>query len=793
MFHFNPILTFRNLYRHKSTSVISICGFTLGLVSTIFLYFYISSELSYDSFHKDGDQIYRAIRLSGINDDAYRIGVTSGPYARALENDFPSAITSSTRAYPQDGLISFGNKKFKENKLLFADANFFEFFSFPLVYGEPESVLAEANSAVISRATAKKYFGESDPIGQLLEVDNEFQFIITGIMEDPINKSHLEFDIVLTISFFDRFSWFSDWWNNGLMTYVKIPTPEMAANVGSGLADFMDKYFADDFEESGNRVDLMLEPLNDIYFNNDTRYDWARHGNINAVYILGLVAIAILFIACFNYVNLSIAQSFMRTREVGVRKVLGVRKWRLTLQFLGESFMILSIAMLFSIGICQLINPIFNRFFELQINLNWLDPGVWIFFVIVFAIILLTSGIYPAILLSSFRPIAALKGSKVSSGRSGIRKGLVISQFAISIFLIITTLLIAEQNNYMNTKDLGFRKDAVILVDLDNSEIRRSGDVFKERLLNNTNVIKASNVSGEPGGFHDASSFKISGLEENVRMRTLFADTDYLELFEIELMAGRDFSLDLDSDTANVMIFNEQAVKELGLTPEELIGRKASMPGWGIENSSIVGIVSDFHFSTLKDEVEPLAIICGRNQRRLAVKMNPEYLKEGLLFIEQTYKEISPEFPMSYEFLDESLAQLYENEEKQARVFSAFSGISIFLACLGIFGLAAYTAQQRQKELGIRKVLGATPQQIIGLISKDFIFLVIVAAIIAVPVVWFFMEKWLDDYAYRITLSDHWYFFFLGGVSAVVIALLTISFKAYRTAISDPTDSIRNE
>ncbi len=794
MFNFNLVLTFRNLLRHKSTSFINIFGFTLGLVASIFLYFYIYSELSYDSFHKEKDQIYRAARLSGINGSPYSIGVTSGPFAEALLNDYPDDINAATRALPENGLVSFEDKKFFEENLLFADANFFEFFSFPLSNGNAKDVLKDANSVVLTQAAAKKYFGDRNPLGEILTVDNQYQFIVSGVMDEFPTKSSLEFDMVFSIQIYDRFDWFQNWWNNGLMTYVHISTPGQAQNVITQLPGFMGKYFGDDFKASGRRVDLTLEPLNDIYFNNKTRFDFLQHGSFESVFILGIVAISILFIACFNYVNLSIAQSFMRAKEVGVRKVLGVPRSRLITQFLGESLMILFFSILLSVGICQLLNPLFNSAFGLDVTLNWTDPNVLFFFAGLVITIMVTSGIYPAILLSSFKPVVVLKGSKLSSGKNvGLRKALVIIQFSISIFLIVATFLIGAQTDYLNNKDLGFDKEAIVTIDLNNSEIRSGLESFKERLLTNSNVRMVSTMSGEPGGFHDASGFILSGVEGNNRMRTAFVDRDYLELFGLEIMAGRGFSNDLSTDEENAMIFNEKAVKEIGLTPEEVIGKRVRMPGWGIENSPVVGIVKDFHFKSLRDDIEPMAIISGGRHRKIAVKVNTEDISSTLLFIDEKYQEVSPNFPISYRFLDQSLEQLYEDEKKQAKVFTAFSGISILLACLGIFGLAAYTAQQRQKELGIRKVLGATPRQIINLISKDFVILVAIATVVASPTVWYFIKNWLGNFAYRIDLPDYWYVFLLGGLIAVVIALLTIIVKTYRAAVADPTQSIRNE
>lgn len=792
MFLFDPVLTLRNLAKHRVTTTINIFGFMLGLVSAFFLYFYVWNELATDRFQANKEQIYRAIRISDLNGTPYHIGVTSGPYAEALRNDFPDAVINTMRALPENGLVSFGEKKFNEQHLLFADAGFFQFFSFPLLVGDPASVLENANSVVISEAMADKYFGDENPLGKILQVDNQYPFQVTGVFKAAPSKSHLEFDMVFTISFYDRFSWFGDWWNNGLMTYVQIPNAAIAEQVNQQLGGFMDKYFGEDFARSGSRVDLTLEPLTDIYFNNETRYDWAQHGNLQTVLILIIVGIAILFIACFNYVNLNIAQSFLRVKEVGVRKVLGVSKKRLIVQFLGESLMVLLIATLLSIGISEALNPAFNTYFGLEVDLRWWSSSFWLLLACTLVLILIIAGLYPSSHMSAISPISAMRGGKISSGKSSIRKVLVTSQFALSIFLIVATLLINAQQHYLNSKDLGFDREAVILVDMDNQQIRSNRQTFKERLLANAQVRSVSHLSGEPGGFHDTSVFLIEGVDENRRMRTLFTDQDFIDLFGLEVVAGRGFDRQLDSDTALVLMINEKALEEIGLTAEELINRNADMPGWGRENLKIIGVVKDYHFSTLKDEIEPLAIQLSPFSRKLAIKVNANAINTSLVFVDEVFRELAPDFPMSYQFLDENLERLYLNEQKQARVFTAFSMVSIFLACLGIFGLAAYTAQLRQKELGIRKVLGATPTQIIRLISKDFIAMVCFGGIVALPGVWYFMNDWLGTFAHRIVLVEHWQQFLIGLIAAVAISLLTVSLKTYQAAGKNPVNSIRH-
>jgi len=792
MFVFNPLLAIRNLNRHRSTSLINVFGFTLGLVAAFFLFFYIQAELSVDDFNQDKEIIYRAVRTSDINGDPYVIGVTSGPYGPALENDFPETVTAMNRAYPQTALMAYEDRRFFEDQLLFADPNFFEFFDFPLLVGDPATVMSTANGVVLSKEMAEKYFGAEDPMGKTLKMDNEYSFIVSGIMDSQSVNSHLEFNMVFNIALFDRFEWFKNWWSNGLITYVKVQTPAEAEYLKGQFPDFIAKYFPED-TKVGRQPNLTLEPLEKVYFNHETRYDRVRHGNLNAIYILILVGVAILFIACFNYVNLAIAQSFIRAKEVGIRKVLGVHKGRLVLQFLGESIMILIVAVLLSIGLCELLNPLFNSFFQIELNLQWLNPSVLTFLILLLIFTLLTSGVYPALLLSSYKPVSILRGGKLAVGNKiGLRKGLVITQFSISIFLIVATLLISIQNNYLNSKELGFDREAVVLIDFNNQEIRRQKDVFKERLLVNSNIVSASSMSGEPGGFHDATVLQVKGTESDFRVRTAFADVDYLNTLGIELVSGRNFDGTRANLDSGAMMINESTLEALGMSADEVLNKDVSLPSFDLQGK-VIGVVKDFHFTSLRDHIEPMVIVNGHWQRVMAVKVTGSSLSETLLFIDEVYSELIPDFPMTYEFLDASLERLYENEQKQARIFSAFSTISVFLACLGIFGLAAYSAQRRQKELGIRKVLGATAKQIIALISKEFVVLVLIGMLVAVPVIWIFIQSWLETYAYRIEILSYWYVFFAGGILSVIIALITVTFKTYRAAVSAPTESIRNE
>lgn len=794
MFIFNPKVAFRNLLMHKSSTVISLLGFIVGLTSVIFLYFYIENEWNYDAFHADKDRIFRVHRTAtDANGATYPIAVTSAPYAPALINDYPGTILSTVRVTAQDGLVTYENRKFYEDKLIFADENFFSFFSYPLKVGDPSSVLSGQYNVVISEEMARKYFGQEDPIGKILDVDNEYKYIVTGVFGEFPNKSHMEFDMVFSMGLFESFDWFDNWWNNGLATYVKTNSSSDVSYLNEQGPVFMEKYLGEDFHKYNTKLGLVFRALPDIYFD-DPRYDpFSLHGSKTDIITLGSVALAILFIACFNYINLTIAQSHKRAKEVGIRKVLGVNKNRLILQFMGESLLILMLAVAVSVGLSELLRAQFNNFFNLNVIFDWQDINVIYFFVTLFIIIILASGLYPALLLSSFQPLKVLKTGKPALGSNIlVRKGLVILQFSLSIFLIIATMLTYLQLNYLKDKELGFDKSATVIIDNNNNEIRENRESFKKALLSSRYVKNVTIASGEPGGFHDATHLEISGLDEAVQMNTVFTDPEYLKTHDIQVAYGRGFDGDLSSEEEHAMVVNEAALKATGLTAEELIGRKAHLSYRDLDRT-IVGVVRDYHFADMKTEIKPLAIVMDEDPRITSVKIDGSNLPTALQAVEEIYSQFAPNFPMTSRLLDDRLADQYREEDKQAKVFTAFSGLSIFLACMGIFGLAAFSAQQRQKELSIRKVLGASVRQVVMLISYEFLILVAVAALLAIPFSWYFINHWLNDFAYRIDVMDHWVIFLLGGLLTTIVAFLTIGIKTYKTAASNPAEIMRYE
>ncbi|MEQ8714163.1 MAG: ABC transporter permease [Cyclobacteriaceae bacterium] len=792
MFQFNPLLALRNLFAYKTTTLINIFGFTLGLTSAIFLYFYISAELKVDSFHTQRDKIYRVLRQNTSQGALYNTGVTSGFFAGALNNDYPDLIQQTMRAYPQPGLISYEDHKYNEEGVLFSDAGFFEFFSYPLLVGDASNVLDQPDKAVISAEYATKYFGNESPIGKTIKYDHEYSFIVSGIFDKSPAKSHLEFDIVLPISHMDRFNWFKNKWSNGLMTYVMMSDLSKVKELESQFPFFMDKYFGEDFEKTNTKMGLVLEKMEDIYFNNDTQFDRVSHGDLGTVLILVLVGCAVLFIASFNYINLSIAQSFKRAKEVSIRKVLGVNRLRLLFQFIGESSIVLLLATAIAILTANLLSNGFQQYFGLEFEMNWFDSQVLMFLGSLNLLILLFSAIYPAMVISGFKPLTVLKGMRVSPAKNhAIRKSLVTLQFAISIFMIAVTLLITSQLDFITNKPLGFKKEAIVLVSINNDEIRSNMTSFKNSLLQRPEVLEISSMSGEPGGFHDASVLEVEGREGSHQFRTVFTDEDYLSVFDIKVIAGRNFEKNMTTDE-NAVIINQNGLKALNLTADELLGQTIDVPMFEVKGK-VIGIAEDYHFTSLKDPIEPIIIARGSYHRRFGIKLNASSVYEVLEAVEQAWQEFSPNYPIQYRMMEDSWYQLYETERRQADVFKALSGMAVVLACMGVFGLVSFTAQQRQKEFGIRKVLGASGRQILQLISREFVLLTTVGTCLALPFAYYFMAEWLDDFSYRIEMGEYWYLFLVSGLLVAIITFVTIAFKTYKTSVSNPVDSIRYE
>lgn len=784
---------FRFFLRSRFFTILNITGFSIGLSSCIIIYLYVQHELSFDRFHKDGDRIYRVIRQSQVNGVPYNIGITSAPFAEALTQDYSNHIQTVTRALPFSSLIQYQDLSFIEERLMLADKNFFQFFSYPLSVGDAASVLSTPNGIVISEAFARKYFGNSDPVGQSLRMDDEYDLVVTGVLAPLPGNSHLQFDAVGSLELISAEEWLHEWWNNSLNTYVQVNTDASVNFLQSAFPSFMDKYFGADFARIGNRIGLSLEPLQEIYFNYATRFETnVAHGDRRYVYIFSSIGFIIILLATINYINLATTQATERAREVGIRKTLGSQRATIALQFMGESSILCFIAALIALAVTQVSVPLLNSNLNLAIPSIADMPRLWLFLIPLIAVLSLLSGVYPAFILSSFTPVKVLKG--IVKGNVEfliIRKGLITFQFTISAAMIIVSIFIGRQLRFMQEADLGFQKDQVLLVALNNEEIRQRQQSLITMLERSPMVASVSSSSGSPGGYHDATTVAVEGLENGLRMRTLFSDENYVQSLGLTMAQGRFFSKEYPSDSLTSVVLNETAVKALGWSNEEAIGKRVRMTMFDSLFRNVVGVVKDFHFVSMKQSIEPLIISFRNRNNNLVIKIASSNPSQAATNVESVWSTFNTGYPIEMRFLDDVLQRMYRSEHSQGRIFTILSVISIVIASLGIFGLASYMAVQRRKEIGIRKILGGTAIQIGVLLIRDLLLLVVIAVIIAIPVCYYGLQKWSESFAYRTEISVD--IFIAGFLSVISIAFIIVAYNAAKTIMESPVKSLRSE
>jgi putative ABC transport system permease protein len=795
MFKNYLLLAVKHLRKQKIFSVINILGLTVGITCCFLIYLFILNELSYDNFHRNGKNIYRIMRTGSMNGEAREVPYVSPAYAPALLNDYPDAIRQAVRVMSDNDLISYKNISYNEKNIFITDSNFFELFDFRLFKGNAANVLKEPSSVVLTQATAKKYFGDEEPVGKVLQFNKNQLLKVTGVCEDVPVNSHLQFDMIISLSTLRSVvtpDWYTQFPSNNLFTYIQLNPAVDAVQFQKRLPAFMDKYLGEYYASSGFKMGLIIKPLNQIYFASDS-FDSVKHGNKKMVYIFMSIAILILVIACINFINLATARAADRSKEVGLRKVLGAVRKQLLGQFIMESVLYASVACLLSVGLLQLLMPAYTNLLGYKLPSFWTNPLVYVFIVGVIIVVGLLAGSYPALLLSSFSPIESLKG-KLKRGKGGafFRKTLVVFQFGISVLLIISVVVIINQMNYVKNTDLGFKKEQSMIVKFDNLDISGKKRQFKNELLAIPAVQSVSLMSGEPGGFHDSYSFETeANAADKFLFNTEFTDLDFVKTLGLKIIAGRDFSESFQTDSAQAALINRNAAAKLGYTPEQAIGKWIRNLSRDSLRRTIVGVVEDYHYVSLKDPIGPLVISPGRDKRLALIKLKSDRLASTIASIKKAYTSAAPDYPFEYNFLDERFDQLYRAEARQESVLSIFSIIAIFIACLGLFGLASYTAIKRTKEIGVRKVLGSSVQNIVLLLSKDLLKPVLLGTLIAIPLGYYAMNKWLQGFAYRI--SFQWWMFALAVVTAVTIAMLTVGLQALKAAIANPVKSLRTE
>jgi putative ABC transport system permease protein len=787
-------IALRKLWSHKVFSFINIMGLAVGITACFLIYLYVHFETSYDAFNTKANRIYRIVTDIKTPSDLLQWNSTSAPIAINIQKDFPE-VESAVRISNQSFLVRMGNMKFQENNTIMADSTLFNIFDFPLVYGDKTTALKEPMSIVLSQSTAKKYFGSTNPVGRnVLLTGKSINATITGVMKEIPENSQVKADMIVSMSsqklIYGQEKADSQWTSFSLVSYLLLKPGTNAKSLAAKLPQFINSHVGDKLKESQMSLTLFLEPLRDVYLYS-TRDD-SKTGNINNVYIFSIIAVFILLIACINFINLTTARSAERAKEVGIRKVIGAARFQLARQFIGESVVISLMAFIFAVLLCSLLLPLFNELAGKQVSTAFFYHPLYLINLFLISIAIgVFAGFYPAVVLSSFKPVTVLKG-RFAGGTKGIflRKGLVIFQFTISIVLIIATVIVFTQLKYMRNQDLGFSKSQTLVID---TNADKNKDAFKESLSSVPGVLSASFSSTVPGNGTMTAYSKMqnkTGEMQTASLDLYFVDFNFIDQYQMKVIAGRTFAKEFATDTTQAMIINESTVKLLGYTsPQEAIDRNFDQ--WG-RKGKIVGVIKDFHYQALQQPIKPLTMrIEPEGYQMLSIKVGSGNLPSTIKSIESKWNHIIPNRPFEYSFLDESFDKQYRAEERFGNLFFNFALLAIFISCLGLLGLASYSTIQRIKEIGVRKVLGASVADIINLLSIDFLKLVLIAFVIASPVAALFMSKWLQDFAYRTYIQ--WWIFLFAGISAIAIAFITISFQAIKAAIANPVKSLRTE
>ncbi|WP_299256275.1 ABC transporter permease [uncultured Aquimarina sp.] len=786
-------IAWRNLWRRRGFTFINITGLSIGMTASFLMLLYVSFELSYDDFHSKADNIYRVVADIKTPSDNIEANITAWAVPPNLEKDFPEII-SAVRINDLNMIVRRDDLKFKEANAIAADSNFFSVFDFKLLQGNPKEVLKKQFSLVLSETTAKKYFGDQNPIGKSLKITEEgYNSTVTGIMKDFPKNSHIQADIILSLTTFTQNlekDLDTQWGSYDAAAYILVNPNINTKQLVAKFPAFLEKHSGEFMKKTKMFVTLSLEPLKGLYL--ESTRGGTGGGSLTNVYIFSIIALFILLIASINFINLTTARSVERAKEVGIRKVMGAEKQQLSLQFIGESIITCLIAFLITILLITVTIPFFN-----EIAGKTISEGLFSNFFNIFELLGISmaigifAGIYPSIVLSSFKPIQVLKGN-FSTGGKGVllRKSLVIIQFTISIILITGTIIIYNQMEYMRNQELGFNKDHLLVLEAESSKSQLE---LKQAIENIPGVKFTSLGSSVPGGGNSSAYSEIENKAGDLQIANLdlyFVDHSYIPQFDLEILAGRAFSKDFASDSTQAMILNEEAVKLLGYSdPKEAIG--ARFKQWGREGQ-VIGIVKNFHINSLQDNISPLTMRMETNRNDLiTVKLESQNIKQTIASIKNQWESFLPDQPFDYFFLDDSFNEQYQNEERFGNLFLYFASLAILISCLGLLGLAAYSTLQRKREIGIRKVIGASVSEIVNLLSKDFLKLVMIAFAIASPIAWYIMYNWLQDFAYKIDIQ--WWMFLLSGGSSILIALLTVSFHAIKASLSNPVNSLRTE
>lgn len=801
-------IAFRNIIKQKTYAFINIFGLSIGMAATILILLFVQNELSYDRYHKNADRLYRVSRqwLNAAGESSLHLGHCAPPFAPLIQNDFEGIVEEGIRirsAY--NPMITLGDKQFEEPDFYIGDANVFKAFSWPLISGASETALTEPATVVITQTAAKKYFGDGDPMGQSLTFNNfgqEFPLKITGIAKDVPRNSHFKWDFMASYATleaaFGRENMMKNFGSNNDGTYVLLEEGKTVSSLEEGIPDFIDKYLGtmSNGDPASTRNKLHLMPIADIHLHSHLDSEMGDNGDISYVYIYSIIALFTLIIACINFMNLSTARSTKRAKEVGLRKTMGAFRSTLIRQFMTESIIFALIGLVLSVVVVHISLPFFNEFFGKNLTLNIFENQLLVVLLLgVVVFVGLVAGSYPALFLSSFQPASILKGGHKSiNTKVNLRSVLVVLQFFISIALIIGVGIIDDQLDYMRGKNLGFNKENVILLS-SNDQIYNKFSDLKTRFLNEPGITQVTLASRMPSGRlldSQGATAEIGGEMMNItfRIADIHVDHEYLDAFEVEFLSGRNFNNQLASDSSEAFILNEIAIRQIGWeSPEAAIDKSFN---YGNRKGKIIGVVKDFHFESLHQSIAPIVFMVTQGRANtVAIRYETDKKEAVINYLQEQWTYLRPEFPFDYSEVSDNFSEQYNGEDRLAKVVTWFSSLAVIIAALGLFGLASFIVEQRIKEIGIRKVLGASLIELLIILTKGFTLLVIIAFILAIPLAYFGMDLWLQNFAY-VGAIQIWPFI-MAGIFAIAIAWLTVSYQTIKAATSNPVDSLKYE
>ena len=784
----------RSLKRHRLFTLLNVFGLATGIACTVLIFLWVKDERSYDKFNNRADQLYRlTINVTGV-----QAAVTSVPIAEVLKQQVP-AVKNFARLVSLHSIVTVDNKKFDEHNMFYADPAFLQIFNYPFLQGNKQAALSRPDGIVITSATALKYFGTENPIGKVLHIDNDIKgnnYTVTGVLQNIPHNSHLQFDALLPLIAFEKSSNYninnpSEWGNFIAYTYLQLD----ANNTTPATIQATEKQInaiQTAHDPTHTKAAFTLQPVTDIHLHSNLLLDVAGQGSIQSVNIFSLVALFIVLIACINFMNLSTALAGQRAKEVGLRKTLGAARFQLIVQFMCESLIVTFISMLIGLAIARLLLPLFNNLSGKNISVNLLNINILLPLLGIAAAVGLISGSYPALFLSSFKPVKVLKGLRIFGGQKTVlRNGLVIFQFTIAVVLMVSTLVVHNQLKYIQNRDIGYNKQNLLYLQMPQTGDLQSNYQALKAVLSQSAALSDYTLIEHLPTYLTTGTTDIKWAGKDPRLQMVFphigADGNFLKTFGIHLLAGRGFNDNNKTDAANYVV-NETAAKIMGFTAETAVGQNIAMNG---NPGQIIGVVKDFNFKPVQQTIEPLVLRYTKQGGFVVIRTSPANMQQIISRLKAVFQNVYPNFPFSYGFVDQDLSKLYLTEQRMSKLFNVFSVVSIIVSCLGLFGLATFATQKRLKEISVRRVLGASASGIVTMLTKDFVKPVAIALLIAFPVASWAMNKWLENYVYRIALS--WWMFAVAGIAAVVIAFLTISYQSVKAALANPVDSLRSE